>query len=328
MKATGLLVLAAFGLVMGTIEAQTVGGWSEASIARATEDCTKGMVATAKEGFARKAESTGDAKAPFPEERARAYITPLCDCIVRKAATTLPFGEWQANPEERIASMLQDPVAAGQCNPVAGAGRTADGQMEGGTLRSMQEDFDRIRLDHAFVIAGLIDEYRTKAGAFPFADGTDTMPVAVVIATPQQEERNKALVRIRVDFALRATGGEPPPRFARVEMRTMKQFQDELGRVLGRAVEVPVDPQQVPVNKPSVYTYVLYRGVYDVSVFLHQEFPFARSLGPYYNKVAIASRSYPPGGFWTAEDLKKERPFVEFFGKPFNRERYTLKTRL
>jgi hypothetical protein len=59
----------------------------------------------------------------------------------------------------------------------------------------------------------------------------------------------------------------------------------------------------------------------------HQEFPFTRSLGPYDNKVAIASRSQPRGGFWTAEDLKKDPQFVVFFRKPFNRERYTLKTK-
>ena len=108
----------------------------------------------------------------------------------------------------------------------------------------------------------------------------------------------------------------------------MKEFEEELGRVLGRVVQLPVDPQQIPLNKPSIYTYVLYRGVYDVSVFLHQEFSFARPLGPYHNKVAIASRSYPRYGFWIAEDLKKEPQFIEFFKKPFNRERYSLKTKL
>ena len=108
----------------------------------------------------------------------------------------------------------------------------------------------------------------------------------------------------------------------------MKELQDELERVLGRTVQIPVDPQQVPVNKPSIYIYVLYQGVYDVSVFLHQEFSFARALGPYHNKVAIASRSYPRAGIWTAEQLKKDPQFIEFFQKPFNRDGYTLKTKL
>jgi hypothetical protein len=154
------------------------------------------------------------------------------------------------------------------------------------------------------------------------------VPAAVVIGTDEQGERNKDLVRIRVDFALRSTNGERAPRFERVQMHTVKEFQDELARVLGHPVQVPVDPQLFPVNKPSVYTYVLYRDVYDVSVFLHQEFAFARSLGPYYNKVAIVSRSYPKSGFWTAEDLKQEPEFVEFFRKPFHRTPYALKTKL
>jgi len=70
------------------------------------------------------------------------------------------------------------------------------------------------------------------------------------------------------------------------------------------------------------------QGIYDVSVFLHHGFSFARALGPYHNKVAIASRSYPRAGIWTAAQLKKEPQFIEFFQKPFNREGYTLKTKL
>jgi hypothetical protein len=199
---------------------------------------------------------------------------------------------------------------------------------EGGTYRPMQEDFDRIRLDHAFSIGALLDEYRAKVGAFPFSEGTDSVPAVVIIGTADQERQNEKFIRIRVDLALRAAQGVPAPPPARFAFHTMNEFQDELGRVLGRTVQVPVDPQKVPVNKPSIYTYVLYQGTYDVSVFLHQDFSFARPLGPYYNKVAIASRSYPQGGFWTAEHLKKQPQFIEFFQKPFNRDGYTLKTKL
>jgi hypothetical protein len=232
-------------------------------------------------------------------------------------------------------SMSREALAGGQCKPLVGRLGEAVARLgeaakhfEGGTLRPMQEDFDRIRLDHAFVIGALLDEYRAKAGMFPFEDGTDSVPAVVIIGSADQERRNQELIRIRVDLYLRATNGAPAPRFDRVAFHTMKEFQDELERVLGRAAQVPVDPQQFPVNKPSIYIYVLYRGVYDVSVFLHQKFSFARPLGPYHNKVAIASRSYPRDGFWTAERLKKEPQFIEFFQKPFNQDGYTLKTKL
>jgi hypothetical protein len=261
-------------------------------------------------------------------EQVRDSSAAMCGCIVRRAADTWPLAEWQANFQAHFGSMFQEAMAGGQCKPLAGVWGEAAKQWEGGTYRAMQEDFDRIRLDHAFVIGALIDEYRAKAGVFPFADGTDSVPAIVIIGTADQERRNEEFLGVRIDFDLRATNGVPAPGFTRVAPHTMKEFQDELGRVLGRAVHVPVDPQQIPVNKPSVYIYVLYRGIYDVSVFLHQGFSFARPLGPYYNKVAIASRSYPPGGFWTAERLKTEPQFIEFFQKPFNYEGYTLKTKL
>jgi len=314
-------------LLADSVHAQLQEGWSAPSIAVATEDCAQRIVALAKEGFARRADISADHTAAAVEE-VRDSSAAMCGCIVLRAAETWPLAEWQANFQAHFASIFQEAMAGGQCKPVAGPFGEAAKQWEGGTYRAMQEDFDRIRLDHAFVIGALIDEYRTKAGVFPFEDGTDSLPAAVIIGTADQLRRNKEFIRIRVDFDLRATDGKPAPDFARVAFRTAKEFQDELGRVLGRAVQVPVDPQQVPVNKPSIYIYVLYRGIYDVSVFLHQKFSFARPLGPYHNKVAIASRSYPRGGFWTADHLKTEPQFIEFFRMPFNREGYTLKTKL
>ena len=327
MKAIRVLVLAACMLITDSLQAQPREGWSAPSITVATQECVRRIVALAAEGFARRAEISADRKATAVEE-VRDSSAAMCGCFVRRAAETWPLPEWQANFEAHFASMFQEAMAGGQCKPLVGIWGEAAQQYEGGTYRALQEDFDRIRLDHAFVIGALIDEYRAKVGVYPFAEGTDSVPAVVIIGTPDQDERNKKFIRIRVDFDLRATNGVPAPKIARVEFRTVKDFQDELGRVLGRAVQMPVDPQQVPVNKPSVYIYVLYRGVYAVSVFLHQEFLFARPLGPYHNKVAIASRSYPRFGFWTAEDLKKQPQFIEFFQKPFNRDGYTLKTKL
>ena len=324
-NASWLLMIAGCVLATDGARAQMQDGWTAASIAGATEDCGQRMMAIARETFAhRGAARGGDLPSAFPEEHVRRTNAAMCRCVVDLAAARVPLADWQANLEHHLASLSMEAFASGNCKPIS----ERAGRMEGGTSRSMQEDFDRIRLDHALTIAALVDEYRAKAGAFPFADGADSVPAAVVIATEQQDERNKDIVDIRVDLALRATNDERAPRFERIEVHTMKAFEDELSRVLGRPVQLPVDPQQIPLNKPSVYVYVVYRGIYDVSAFLHQEFPFARPLGPYYNKVAIASRSHPGRGFWTAEDLKKQPQFVEFFSKPFNGERYTLKTKL
>jgi hypothetical protein len=199
-------------------------------------------------------------------------------------------------------------------------------QFEGGTYRPMQEDFDRIRLDHALVISGLLAEYRSATGRYPFAEGSDSSPAVVIIGTPEQQRNNRDFIRIRIDQDLRAAAGVPAPAPSRASFHTTEEFEAELGHALGRRVSLPVDPQRVPVNKPSIYIYVLYRDVYDVSVFLHQAFSFSRPLGEFHNKVALANKSLPAFGIWTAADLMRQPDFIAFFRKPFNRGGYKLRT--
>ena len=199
---------------------------------------------------------------------------------------------------------------------------------EGGTYRPMQEDFDRIRLDHLFILDTLIREYAAATGAFPFADGSDSLPQVVVIATPQQYERNQDLLRIRVDLALRAENGAVPPQPPRIVRHSPAAFLIDVSRAIGREFQMPLDPQQVPVNKPSLYVYVMYRGVYDVSAFLHQDLPFARALGPYHSKVALSNRTLASAGIWRREDLLADTSLRQMFAAPFNRGGYVLRTDL
>ncbi len=42
-------------------------------------------------------------------------------------------------------------------------------KFEGNTSKSMQEDFDKIRLDHILIISELVNEYKEKVGQFPLA---------------------------------------------------------------------------------------------------------------------------------------------------------------
>jgi hypothetical protein len=201
-------------------------------------------------------------------------------------------------------------------------------QFEGGTLKPMQEDFDRIRLDHLLEIDSTLREFVHRKGSLPFASLADAVPVVVVIATDDQHQRNREGLEIRVDRELRAENGVLPPAPSRVQFVTAAAFVDALQEGLGRPISLPIDPQRVPVNKPSVYLLVLYRGVYDVSAYLHHNVEFARELGPYHNKVALANRSLPASGNWRREDLLANSAFREFFRKPFNRGGYTLRTQL
>lgn len=199
-------------------------------------------------------------------------------------------------------------------------------QFEGGTYEPMQEDFDRIRLDHLFVIAELMHEYEEHAGHFPFAESADGKPVAVVIASEEQRKNDDGRVPVMLDLETRAVNGKLPDRPPRIDMRTADELTAELGFVLERKVTLPIDPQKVPVNKPSVYVFTCYRDVFDVSGFLHNDFPFARKLGDFNYRVAIANRANPESGIWTAEKLMVHPKFIEFFSAPFNRSGYELKT--
>ena len=107
---------------------------------------------------------------------------------------------------------------------------------------------------------------------------------------------------------------------------TLQEFTSELEKVLQRKVKVPVDPQKVPVNKPSLYYYTYYLGVFDVTAFLHNNFSFARNLGEFHNKITVGHRSYPQSGIWTPEDLIEQQEFKQFFQSLFNKGGYTIKT--
>jgi hypothetical protein len=202
------------------------------------------------------------------------------------------------------------------------------GQFEGGTYKPMQEDFDRIRLDHLFVITKLIDEYQLKAGRLPFEKSADGKPVAVIIASEGQLDRNQGQGLVRLDLKTRASDGIVPEAPKRIEMRTVNEFVEELKAVLEREIDLPVDPQRVPVNKPCVYVFTSYLDVFDVSAYLHNSLPFARKMGDFNNKITIGSRSYPESGIWTADELMQQPEFRKFFGAPFNRSGYRLQTKI
>jgi len=199
-------------------------------------------------------------------------------------------------------------------------------EFEGGTYKPMQQDFDRLRLDHLLVIATIMNEYESKTGHFPFADRADGKPVAVIIASEEQLANHKGRVQIMLDLRSREIDGKAPEAPQRIERLSVQQLTKELETVLGRSITLPIDPQKVPVNKPSVYVYTCYLEVFDVSAFLHNSFPFARELGEFNSKVAVGSRSNRKSAIWTADELMKLPEFREFFHAPFNKPGAQLQT--
>ena len=189
----------------------------------------------------------------------------------------------------------------------------------------MQEDFDKIRLDHILIISNLVNEYKEKVGHFPFANYSEK-PVYVKIATEEQIKNDKGRSNVFLDLSTRAVDGKKPEQPKSIEEISFQEFSAELEKGLQRPVKIPVDPQNVPVNKPSLYYYTYYLGVYDVTAFLHNKFSFARKLGEFHNKITVGHKSYPQSGIWTPEDLMGQQEFKQFFQSTFNKGGYTIKT--
>jgi hypothetical protein len=205
--------------------------------------------------------------------------------------------------------------------------QTSCSEMEGGTSKSMQQDFDKIRLDHILIINNLVNEYKEKVDHFPFANHSEK-PVYVKIATEEQIKNDKGRSNVFLDLSTRTVDGKTPEQPKSIEEISFQEFSAELEKGLQRPVKIPVDPQKVPVNKPSLYYYTYYLGVFDVTAFLHNSFPFARNLGQFYNKITVGHRSYPQSGIWTPNDLMAQKEFRQFFQSPFNKGGYTIKTKI
>lgn len=201
------------------------------------------------------------------------------------------------------------------------------GELEGGTSKTMQEDFDRIRLDHILVIHKLIAEYKSETGHFPF-EGRSDLPAVVLIASEEQLRNNHDRIPIFIDLETRAIAGKTPAQPATIEEYSTAELARELGKALKRPVALPLDPQKVPVNKPTLYIYTYYLGVFDITAFLHNRFSFARPIKDFFNKITVGSRSDPRVAIWTPEELMAETDFRAFFSAPFHRAGYQLQTEL
>ena len=197
---------------------------------------------------------------------------------------------------------------------------------EGGTSKSMQEDFDKIRLDHILSISALVEEYKTATGRYPFETESKQLPAVVIIETEEQKETHAGKVPIILDLESRAADGVSPDQPPRIDRHTTREFEKLLSVGLKRDIVLPKDHQRVPVNKPSVYVYTYYLSVYDVTAFLHHDLPFARKLSPFNNKVTVGNKSVPDAGIWKAEDLMRQNGFQTFLFSEFNRPGYELKT--
>jgi len=199
---------------------------------------------------------------------------------------------------------------------------------EGGTLKPMQEDFDKIRLDHIFIIDGLIKEFKQKTGRYPFEENEKQLPVATIIETEYQKKSHEGKVPIFLDLEIREKDGVRLEKPKRIDIRSIQELENEISKGLGRNIVLPKDHQKVPVNKPSVYLYTYYLGEFEITAFLHNDFKFSRPLGPFYNKITLSSSSANYMGIWKSENLKELQEFINFYSGTFNKGGYERRAKL
>ena len=192
----------------------------------------------------------------------------------------------------------------------------------------MQEDFDIIRLDHIFIIDGLVKEFKQKTGRYPFEESDSQPPVATIIETDYQKKSHDGQVPIFLDLEIRESNGVRLPKPKRIDVRTIQELEKEISNGLGRDIILPKDHQNVPVNKPSVYLYTYYLHEYEITAFLHNDFEFARPMGPFYNKITLSSNAAHHMGIWKAEELIGLQKFKEFYFKSFNKGGYERRAKL
>ena len=147
-------------------------------------------------------------------------------------------------------------------------------------------------------LSGYIEKYKDTAGKYPF-QGESEVPLYTLVATKEQ---------------MKYIQGGPPYKHVKRDSRSLL---NELQSVLGSDVQLPFDPQRVPVNKPIFYIYRIVNDVYHVAVHVHNDLPFANKLGPYYNKVEVTNnqaKSRP--GTWYRPELLNNTDFIAFINRP------------
>ena len=152
---------------------------------------------------------------------------------------------------------------------------------------SYQKWADCTRVNDTYYIAGLIEEFKQKKGYYPLgesylepdADGWVSVPVLVNITHRELAEQYQHMP------------GDMSGRVA-----PTSEFVEELSEGLGRKIEVPSDPQNVPTFAPNFYQYIVFpKGNYILSAYIYTGNEFSTELGPHYNKFSVGSEESKGG---------------------------------
>jgi hypothetical protein len=141
-------------------------------------------------------------------------------------------------------------------------------------------------------VGNYIKEFHQKTGKYPL-EGKSKESNYVHLATEEQRKQIQ----------------DGPP-FSHV-VTALTEFVEELEVGLGRKTLIPFDPQRVGVNKPNFYIYMIRGKTYYFAIHLHEAFPFARKIAPYYYKLEISNQPNSRNQIWEYDALMQDRGFIE-----------------
>ena len=154
-----------------------------------------------------------------------------------------------------------------------------------------QDDCDIVRLQHLLYYGKLIEEYKQKAGKYPF-EGEKQQVYAFVYNNKQKKYCKNT----------------NPNQHKQV---SPKDFFAELEKGLGRKIDQLFDPQYVPSGRPVFYIYMINGNQYYFAVHLSKYYPFSKKVDSNYYKVELSNISDKKYKFYTVDDLENNKKYQD-----------------
>ena len=164
-------------------------------------------------------------------------------------------------------------------------------------IEAKSDKYAQQRMKDVYLIARMLEEYKTIAKHYPFYDPTSAeegyvkIGTLVTLASPNAEEQLRK---------------KPNPFGISATRAYTSHLSKELKEILKRAIDLPVDPQEVAVYAPNAYYVYLQDDEYLIIAFLYSPNSYTTELfNPHANVYAIASS--PVAGeklFWKSAGIK------------------------
>ena len=229
-----------------------------------------------------------------------------------KIANSLDLGELKSQEEARqkgMAAMSKMLNGKSFDQVVTMAGELPDDpkllkafkEMESmGTTSEYQHDADIVRLKHLKYLGALIEEFKEANGHYPL----------------QSVSPNQNYVHIASHRQLEHVPAGPPHEHTKTDI---EKFTEILETGLRRKIDLPFDPQLVPVNKPNFYMYMIQGNRYFLAVHVHDGEGIGNKLGPHYYKAEISNIAIPERNVFTYDELLVNQAFLMRINENFMR---------